>query len=108
MRVKSPKHLDWIRSLPCTVCENPHETEAAHVRMSEASVGKPITGIGIKPDDSWVTPLCGVCHRQQHEEDERRFWFRYGINPIRLALALWQASGDYERGLIILKHARTL
>lgn len=108
MRHRSEKHLSWIRGLPCVVCRNNTATEAAHVRLADGRVGKPITGIGIKPDDCWVVPLCHTHHAQQHEKGEIGFWFNYAIDPIIIALALWQASGDQMRGERIISRVRDL
>jgi hypothetical protein len=46
--------------------------------------------------------MCGRHHREQHSGNERKFWTRYGIDPIRVALALYEISGDIdEAGEII-------
>lgn len=111
MRLKDPRqhdeaHLDFIRSLPCCICLNPIETQAAHLRFSDARVAKPNAGVGQKPHDRWTVPLCGREHTEQHEAgDERSWWASKGIDPIFLALALYSVSGDYERGTIIVANA---
>lgn len=99
-RQKDDKHLDFIRQLPCCVCGNNIETEAAHVRMPDPSVAKPLTGIAIKPDDKFTVPLCGRCHRDQHTISENTWWCvrGRGIDPVKLALALYAVSGDHELG----------
>jgi hypothetical protein len=92
MRLRSEKYLDFIRSLPCCVCHNDIETEACHVRFGDPGVGKPITGMGIKPDDAgWTVPMCGGHHRDQHSMGERIFWDRQGLNPLLIGLALFRA-----------------
>lgn len=106
MRKKSDKHLDFIRSLPCTICPNGIETQAAHVRFADPRAAKPITGMGIKPDDAFTVPLCGRHHNEQHGGNEKHFWQRYGIDPIFVALALWRVSGDYEAGIKIVRTAQ--
>jgi hypothetical protein len=70
--------------------------------MSDARIAKPETGIGRKPPDYFVVPLCGRHHRQQHEGSEREFWW-CEQEPILKALALYAVSGDYEAGLQIVK-----
>jgi hypothetical protein len=97
--------LVFIRSLPCIVCGNDISTEAAHIRFSDASLAKPSTGIGIKPADYWTLPLCGGCHRKQHQGNERAFWNNVGIDACLYALRLFSVSGNYERGLAVLKAA---
>ena len=94
--MKRPAHLDFIRSLPCIVCGDNTSTEAAHVRYTDRSVAKPNAGIGAKPSDVFVVPLCGQCHREQHMSMERHWWAMYSIDPVKKALALWAYSGNRE------------
>lgn len=92
-------HLDFIRSLPCCVCGNNIETEAAHIRMSDGSIAKPMTGNSTKPDDYYTVPLCSAHHRAQHAHgNERDWWKLMEIDPVKTALALYVATGDFERG----------
>lgn len=100
------RHLDFIRGLPCLVCRNPIETEAAHIRMSEPRAAKRNTGMGEKPHDRWTVPLCGRHHRDQHSMSEREFWITVGIDPVFSALALWTCTGDQAAGEQIVEHAR--
>ena len=69
--------------------------EAAHVRMVDRSVGKRSTGMAEKPDDKWALPLCTAHHRSQHETSEKEFWAGWEKDPVKLALALWDAQSDY-------------
>lgn len=105
-RVHTETHLDFIRGLPCIICGNPIETEAAHIRFHDLRAAKEPTGIGRKPDDRWTLPLCGQDHRRQHSMNEREFWRTEGIDPIFCALALWAVSGDHYAGTIIVGNAR--
>lgn len=92
MRRRDDKHLQFIRTLPCIRCGNNIATEAAHLRRADARIAKPITGMGIKPDDRFVLPLCGAHHRQQHQIGENAFWD--GCDPELWALALYSVSDD--------------
>lgn len=105
-RQHDEKHLAFIRSLPCVVCKNNIETEAAHIRMMDPTVAKPMTGIGQKPHDKYTLPLCGKCHREQHAVRENQFWERAGIDPVKLALELYSESGDFERGEQVVNASR--
>lgn len=98
-----PDHLAFVRTLPCVVCGDDTTTEAAHVRMTDPSVAKPMTGMGIKPDDMFTVPLCGKHHREQHTMREFKFWQDAGIDPVKKALALYCVSGDYQRGTEIAR-----
>jgi hypothetical protein len=100
-REKNDNHLHFIRSLPCASCivagrTDDTSTEAAHLRTGNLEYGKRSTGLAEKPHDMWVLPLCGRCHRAQHSANEINFWANLGIDPFRLALSLFAASGDHE------------
>jgi hypothetical protein len=106
-RDKDDGHLKFIRTLPCLLCGDDTTTEAAHVRMADRSVAKPMTGIATKCDDRFTVPLCGAHHRKQHEYgNEHEWWLRAAIDPIKAALALYSVKGDYERGLQIVEAVR--
>lgn len=94
---KDEIHLDLIRRCPCLAC-GAEPAEAAHLRYGDAEAGKPITGIGQKPGDRWVTPLCPGCHRQgpdhQHSTSERRWWAARGLDPVSATARLWEMSRD--------------
>ncbi len=96
-RERSKQHLDFIRGLSCCICGNNIETEAAHIRYADPTVAKPITGNSTKPDDKYTVPLCGTHHRLQHSMGERDFWDGYR-DPVKLALALYEDSGDHFAG----------
>lgn len=99
-RVKDGAHLDCIRKLPCIAC-GARPVQAAHIRSPSPQHGKRETGIGERPSDVWVLPLCPPCHLDgpgaQHKVGEANFYRRININPFTLALALWAAEGDVER-----------
>lgn len=102
-REHNDKHLQFIRQLPCLICADNISTEAAHVRYADRSVDKPMTGIGIKPDDKYTIPLCGHHHRAQHSHgNEREWWKMLDCDPVKIALALHSISGDHEKGLRIV------
>ncbi len=102
-RIKNNGHLDFIRSLPCAICGDHTSTEAAHIRSVELKYGKDITGGGRKPDDKWATPLCSQHHREQHEQNEYRWWKAKGINPFTLAMTLHDISGNHEMALTAIE-----
>lgn len=96
-------HLKFIRTLPCLICGDNTSTEAAHIRMIDRSVAKPMTGIATKSDDRFTVPLCGAHHRHQHDcGNEHHWWTLAEIDPIKIALALYSVSGEYELGTQIV------
>ena len=102
-----PDHLAFVRQLPCVVCGNDIETEAAHIRAACVKAAKRPTGKGERPDDAWTLPLCGRCHRDQHERGETSFWSYHQVDPFFIALALYRVSGDMEAGAQIVTHSRS-
>ena len=54
--MRSPKRLAEIRKLPCVRCGNPN-SQAAHSNSSRDGKGR-----GIKASDTFVIPLCAICH----------------------------------------------
>lgn len=87
-RVRSRAHLQWVRGHECAVagalCSG--KTEAAHVR------GGTDGGMGMKPGDNWVIPLCQDHHRGQHAVGEAAFEKAHGIDMKATAMGLWQRS----------------
>jgi hypothetical protein len=79
----NPKHLEWIRTLPCIVDGCRGGGDPAHVRM-------PGTGGGmkLKPPDVWTVPLCREHHREQHDIGHPAFERKYCIDFRRSAMEL--------------------
>jgi hypothetical protein len=90
-RDKAQDYLALIRKCPCLACDNDPAGEAAHLRLTAPS--KPNAGVGKKPDDVWVLPLCADCHRKQHRYGEAVFWRWLGINPLTVCQHLWACDG---------------
>jgi hypothetical protein len=75
MRVKDKKHLSWVRSQGCLICER--WSQAHHVMFAEPSA------MGKKSGDDWAVPLCADHHTELHAcGDERTWWDLKGIDPI--------------------------
>lgn len=92
LRERDEEHLAAIRQCPCLWCGKEPGGEAAHVRMAAASFGKPLAGIGVKPDDKFCVPLCHECHMEQHSVGELSFWTAARIAPLSVAALLYQLS----------------
>ena len=103
-RQHDEKHLRFIRGLPCVVCDDNTSTEAVHVRF--ACEGKRHVGLGEKPDDKWTVPLCGKCHRLQHEQNEQAWWQEQGMDPLKIASGLFKVTGDHGGGLLTIRACR--
>ena len=77
--LRSRKHLDFIKEGKCIICFN-SPCDPAHL------TGFRIGGIGLKPDDCFVVPLCRDCHNKSHHYGERSFWEKNGIEPFSYAI----------------------
>jgi hypothetical protein len=104
-RQEDDAHLKWIRTLPCVITGQ-RPVEAAHIRYSDPAYGKREVGGAEKPDDRWTVPLLASLHRDQHNQSERAFWEKHGIDPCKVALALYAVSGDDEQAEIIIRNTR--
>lgn len=104
-RVEVSRHLEWIRTLPCLITGR-KPVEACHIRYADDRYGKRETGKGEKPDDRWTVPMHPDLHRAQHAVSEGAFWDKHNIDPCRVAIALFFASGDDQAAAVILRAAR--
>lgn len=67
-RETSKQYIEYIRSLPCTVCLDPF-VDAAHVQTR-----------GSGGTDFAVVPLCRKHHTEQHTIGIRTFEEKHGVN----------------------------
>lgn len=101
-RARDNGHLEAIRQLPCInpKCRRDPAGVAAHVRFACAETGKANPGMQAKPDDQFTVPLCTACHTDgpgaQHQGNERAFWERINIDPLKACQALYSASPNVE------------
>lgn len=89
-REEDPAYLAYVRTLPCLICRRPGPSDPAHLRSAARQYGKPHTGMGEKPSDCWVLPLCRTHHEDQHRNNELSWWTRQGLpDPFGIAVALY-------------------
>jgi hypothetical protein len=99
-RLRSPRHLAWIRTLPCTIPDcwrqpvDPHHL--THIQPK---------GRGLRASDALTVPLCRWGHHSatsatgvHHVGDERAWWLRWQINPVAIAARLWVESNQQRKG----------
>jgi hypothetical protein len=84
-RLRSPRHLAWVRTLPCSVpgCKG-GKIEAHHVRKG--------AGTALKPGDAFTVPLCFAHHYEGGNSGWRSFEVRYGVDLSAIAARLWVES----------------
>jgi hypothetical protein len=82
--------------------------EAAHVRYSDAKVGRRNPGMARKPSDAWAVSLCRFHHQHdQHAGEERAFWERLSIDPGELCPELYRTfKADGSGEAVIRKYAQ--
>jgi hypothetical protein len=102
-QLKLDAHRKWVGSLPSLVTGRRGDVEVAHVSMADPSAGKTSRGKGKKADDIYVVPLSAELHREQHSIGERAFARKYGIDLVKIALALCVHSQDDEAADMIIK-----
>jgi hypothetical protein len=83
-RYRNKDHLRFVAQHPCLVCgrtpSDPH-----HLRFMQPHA------LGRKVSDEFVAPLCRSHHREVHRVgDERAWWMRLGIDPVKVARDLWR------------------
>lgn len=96
-REEDPAYLAYVRTLPCLICRRPG-SDPAHLRTGSRQYEKPPTGMGEKPSDRWVLPLCRTHHDDQHRNNELEWWARQGIpDPFAVAQALYASRPNPRR-----------
>jgi hypothetical protein len=84
VRLRDKEHRKFVSRQPCLVCgrtpSDPH-----HLRFVQPYA------LGRRVSDEFTVPLCRVHHRDLHREgDESAWWGKLSIDPVPLALQLWQ------------------
>lgn len=107
-RVRDGGYLAFLHELPCVVTAS-YVIEAAHISYADPRYGKSGRGLGFKEDDCWCIPLSPAEHRKQHDRgDERAYWSDVGIDPCRVALALYYCyrTDNRSAAILVIQHAR--
>jgi hypothetical protein len=83
-------HLEFVFAQPCVACGR-QPCEAHHLRLAQPRA------LGRKVSDEFTVPVCRSHHRELHRHgDEAAWWDRLNIDPMPIALRLWQNT----RGLL--------
>jgi Rad52/22 family double-strand break repair protein len=87
-RLRCKQHLRHVAAQPCLVCGR-SPAHAHHVRYAQSR------GVSLKVSDEFTVPLCATHHQQVHTTGkEREWWQQRNIDPLPIAIALWQQSRD--------------
>jgi hypothetical protein len=86
IRLRDKEHCKFVTTQPCLVCGR-IPTEAHHIRFAQPRA------LGRKVSDEYTVPVCRLHHRELHRYgDEASWWAAVGIDPLTIALELWQHS----------------
>jgi hypothetical protein len=86
VRLRDKDHRKYVLRQPCLVCgrvpSDPH-----HLTFTQPRA------LGRRVSDEFTVPLCRVHHRELHRSgNESAWWRRLNIDPLPVALKLWQQS----------------
>ena len=90
IRLRDKEHRKFVSMQPCLVCgrtpADPHHLRFAQPRAMSRKVS-----------DEFTVPVCRLHHRELHTHgDEKVFWKRINIDPLPIALRLWnQGRSDH-------------
>jgi hypothetical protein len=86
VRLRDKDHRRFVLRQACLVCgrvpSDPH-----HLTFTQARA------LGRRVSDEFMVPVCRVHHRELHRSgDEATWWRRLNIDPLPVALRLWQQT----------------
>jgi hypothetical protein len=85
-RYRNKDHVRFVAAQPCTVCGR-QPSDPHHIRFAQKRA------LGRKVSDEFTVPLCRIHHRELHRKgDEAAWWNSVNIDPMPIALKLWQHS----------------
>jgi hypothetical protein len=84
IRIRDKDHRKFVSTQPCLVCDR-SPADAHHLRFAQPRA------LGSKVSDEFTVPVCRSHHRELHRHgDEASWWKRTDIDPLPVALGLWQ------------------
>jgi len=91
VRLRDKNHRRFVLRQACLVCgrvpSDPH-----HLTFTQPRA------LGRRVSDEFMVPVCRVHHRELHRSgDEAAWWRRLNIDPLPLALRLWQQTRSDDR-----------
>jgi hypothetical protein len=86
IRLRDKDHRKYVSKQPCVVCgrapSDPHHLRFAQPRALDRKVS-----------DEFTVPVCRLHHRKLHRHgDEAAWWNGVNIDPVPIAIALWQST----------------
>jgi ERF superfamily len=93
VRLRDKDHRKFVLRQPCLVCgrvpSDPH-----HLTFTQPRA------LGYRVSDEFTVPVCRIHHRELHRSgDEAAWWQKLNIDPLPVALRLWQHTRLNSDGL---------
>jgi hypothetical protein len=86
VRLRDKDHRKFVLRQPCLVCGRV-PSDAHHLTFTQSRA------LGRRVSDEFTVPVCRVHHRELHRSGhEAEWWRRFNIDPLPVALKLWQQS----------------
>jgi hypothetical protein len=86
IRPRDKDHRKFVSKQPCLVCGR-EPSDPHHLRFAQPRA------LGRKVSDEFTVPVCRLHHGELHRHgDEAAWWTGLNIDPVPIALALWQSA----------------
>jgi hypothetical protein len=86
VRLRDKDHRKFVLRQPCLVCGRV-PSDSHHLTFTQPRA------LGRRVSDEFTVPVCRVHHRELHRSgDEAAWWRGFNIDPLPVALKLWQQS----------------
>jgi ERF superfamily len=86
VRLRDKDHRKFVTRQPCLVCGRV-PSDSHHLTFSQPRA------LGHRVSDEFTVPVCRIHHRELHRSgDETAWWQKVNIDPVPVALRLWQHS----------------
>jgi len=86
VRLRDKKHRKFVTRQPCLVCGRV-PADSHHLTFTQPRA------LGHRVSDEFTVPVCRIHHRELHRSaDEAGWWQKLNIDPVPVALKLWEHS----------------
>jgi hypothetical protein len=86
VRMRDKDHRKFVTRQPCLVCGRV-PSDSHHLTFTQPRA------LGHRVSDEFTVPVCRIHHRELHRSgDEAAWWQKLNIDPLPVALRLWQHS----------------
>jgi len=84
VRLRDKDHRKFVTRQPCLVCGRV-PSESHHLTFTQPRA------LGHRVSDEFTVPVCRIHHRELHRSgDEAAWWQKLNIDPVSVALRLWE------------------